>query len=691
MASYVDKKAVLIADYKDGDDGTWSITSEGRKFLSMIDKELCIVGIAGAMRTGKSYIMNLLADKTFPEKQVSLFDLGATTEGKTRGVWAYVKPLDRDPSKALLLLDFEGMHDPARLNAQFDAQIFVLAVLISSYFVYNTMNTINQDFVDKLAFIANIGDQMMLSSTCTDGDEVGHSSQFPDNFTWIVRDFYLKETKCDNDYLEEILVNQGGNTRGVAKARNDTRFAISSNFKNRTCFTLPRPAETEGQIQRLDELPFSSLRPEFRAKLPALVNHILDNVQPKKIKDHRGIAGSRMTVKGPELLVFLDALLTQLNTSRVFCVEDAWKSVSRLVTQTAFNAAIDLLVQLLDEICTPMETKLPIDSEAWTALEKGVMTKANQVYIDGAILRDDEHLGAKALSTCLDNKLKDYHSLNMQASNAKVKAKVNEWVDELRAGVTNRVFEDIGAYEQRKCKLMELADATKGLGPAAAGLKAELLEKLKDVDLVAVTEFKLGAQEVELQKLAAETHMAQAAQEQLKLEMDENERAAMAREKLWKETQAKLQEEQQRDKEEYNREMEKQRAESAAALAQAMKDGNERLQAALAASARKHEEDFARMTSKHTADMQELQANSARQIADMRAEAERNRAEDQKRLAAAEDKAKKAEAEASEAAKKSRVAAEKSRAAQQSEQSNSGGSGVLGFVNYMGYWILVRR
>ena len=407
---------------------------------------------------------------------------------------------------------------------------------------------------------------------------------------------------------------------------------------------------------------------------------MLDNVQPKKIKDHRGIAGSRMTVNGPGLLVLLETLLTQLNTSRVFCVEDAWKSVARLVTQTAFNAALDLLVQLLDESCQPMETKLPIDTEAWNAMATDAIRKANQVYIDGAILRADEHLGAEALSIRLNDMLQDYVNLNMQVSDAKVKAKLDEWVDELRLGVINRVFEDVGAYEHRKGKLMELADATKGLGPSATGLKAELLKRCKDVDLVAVTEFKLSAQEEELQRLAAETNLAQAAQEQLKLEMQESKRAAEAREELWAETQAKLEEEHKRDKEEYNKAIAQQKVDNAAALAQAVKDGNERLQSALATSARQLEHEIAKMTTKHTADMQEIKNNSERQIANMKAEAEKSRAADQERLAAAEEKAKKAEAAAKEAADKPAP-----------KSNNSGGSTGWGLANIMGQWYLFRR
>lgn len=44
-----------------------------------------------------------------------------------------------DPSKALLLLDTEGLHDPQKEDAKEDVTIFTLAVFLSDIFVYNSM------------------------------------------------------------------------------------------------------------------------------------------------------------------------------------------------------------------------------------------------------------------------------------------------------------------------------------------------------------------------------------------------------------------------------------------------------------------------------------------------------------------------------------------------------------------------
>ena len=55
-------------------------------------------------------------------------------------------------------------------------------------------------------------------------------------------------------------------------------------FKDRDCFTLVRPVETEEHLQSLLYLPDSSFRTEFLDQASALRHKILKKVRSKKIK-----------------------------------------------------------------------------------------------------------------------------------------------------------------------------------------------------------------------------------------------------------------------------------------------------------------------------------------------------------------------------------------------------------------------
>ena len=58
--------------------------------------------IAGKYRTGKSYIMNRFFNTN------AGFELGGTTQAKTKGIWIWLRPHPRYPNRTLILLDTEG-------------------------------------------------------------------------------------------------------------------------------------------------------------------------------------------------------------------------------------------------------------------------------------------------------------------------------------------------------------------------------------------------------------------------------------------------------------------------------------------------------------------------------------------------------------------------------------------------------
>lgn len=51
---------------------------------------------------------------------------------------------------------------------------------------------------------------------------------------------------------------------GLPHTRAQIRESIKSLFPDRDCFTLVRPVNDEDQLARLDALPQSEMRPEFR-------------------------------------------------------------------------------------------------------------------------------------------------------------------------------------------------------------------------------------------------------------------------------------------------------------------------------------------------------------------------------------------------------------------------------------------
>ena len=119
------------------------------ELLETIDKPVAVLSIAGPTRTGKSYILSrFLGD---PEA----FELGHTARAHTKGIWMSTSVLDCS-EYCILLLDTEGI-DSVADQASNDAKILVSTLLLSSYFIYNSLGVPRNNDLQKMRLVFNYG------------------------------------------------------------------------------------------------------------------------------------------------------------------------------------------------------------------------------------------------------------------------------------------------------------------------------------------------------------------------------------------------------------------------------------------------------------------------------------------------------------------------------------------------------
>lgn len=153
----------------------------------------------------------------------------------------------KEPIPAILI-DTEGIGSLEE-EQNHDVKIFLLAMLMSSYFIYNSVGTIDDMALQNLGLIVLILlIQVNLTKMLQKTDESTQKDLFETfpSFLWILRDFTLRlEDEFGNkitpkEYLENALKPLKGFSETIEN-KNKIRRHITQFFSERDCMTLVRP------------------------------------------------------------------------------------------------------------------------------------------------------------------------------------------------------------------------------------------------------------------------------------------------------------------------------------------------------------------------------------------------------------------------------------------------------------------
>ena len=132
----------------------FEINQEAINIISKVKGPLGIIAVAGMYRTGKSYLLN----RMLLNRQKG-FGVGPSINPCTKGLWIWGTPLsgttpDGKPIN-ILVVDSEGIGGLDEDNNH-DMRIFSLALLLSSFFIYNSVGSIDENALSSLSMVVNL-------------------------------------------------------------------------------------------------------------------------------------------------------------------------------------------------------------------------------------------------------------------------------------------------------------------------------------------------------------------------------------------------------------------------------------------------------------------------------------------------------------------------------------------------------
>lgn len=321
----------------------FEITDEGRAHLLSVgpDRKVIVITVCGLYRTGKSYLLNLLSGRIGPKSErlnplVPVFQTSGTVNACTSGIWIWASSSRFSSEEPVyILVDCEGSGNTAN-SKDHDARLFAVAMLMSSYFMYNSRGVIDETSLSSLATVAAVA-----RSAISPGQI---SQRSKPRCMWVLRDFVLALEDefgtqiSSSEYLENSL-----------RGRRSYRKLLLDLFGSLDCTTLTAPAVEETKLQKLIEVGWSSLRPEFRDQISNLRGKIFRDSLPKRSWS----SSNDMSVR--QLVIFIQKILANLNQKKeIPTVSSAWKQVRSNEIDHLVNELVADYERRIDTLALPL-------------------------------------------------------------------------------------------------------------------------------------------------------------------------------------------------------------------------------------------------------------------------------------------------------------------------------------------------
>jgi hypothetical protein len=256
----LDQPLQLVRDV----DGRFEIPEDTAAALQGLKAEgpFAVLATVGRYRTGKS----LLANRGLLQLHRGQgFGVGTTVQACTKGIWVYPQFVSVAGTRCLVL-DTEGTSS-VDATADEDSRLVTLAMLLSSTLIFNSVGCLDEMNLSQLGSVA-LAARVLLAG------EAPHIS-----LIWCLRDFSLQLPGSDateDAYLDRVL---------SVDAKSDLRECLRESFRERRLFTFVRPCNGEQDLQNANNLPDSSFRPEFRQQLGRFRQLVAGTARPRCVGD----------------------------------------------------------------------------------------------------------------------------------------------------------------------------------------------------------------------------------------------------------------------------------------------------------------------------------------------------------------------------------------------------------------------
>jgi len=414
----------------DARSGKFMLNEEAAEELSKYEGNISFVTVAGKYRTGKSFLLNKLLNL-----RGEGFTVDPTTDACTQGIWIWSKPVynERD-NLHIFFMDTEGAQSVEKSSTH-DAKIFALSLLISSYFIYNSVGAIDENSINDLSLTTQLSRNIAIS---TDENSEHTLSYYTPKFLWALRDFTLElqdargKAISSNQYLENALTDQSTHSK-TNESNRKIRQALLNYFKDRECLTFVRPANDENELRRLATLNNNQIRPEFLKQVHSLRDKVISKATAKQLK------GVNLNMR--MYFAMVNKYVEAINQGSVPNISTAWDHLVENECREAYEQSTNLYDMALRQFFFNEEKSKSIE-ELYNIL-KNIRDSTLEKYnkITAAIERNDVAQDYKnELKEYIDQKEQEIATVNEEQNQANNEDLLRELAQLIKDNITTGAY-----------------------------------------------------------------------------------------------------------------------------------------------------------------------------------------------------------------------------------------------------------
>lgn len=455
------------------EDGEFEVGEEAALFLSGIRGPIAVITLVGDYRTGKSTFMNH-GILQVPHSQG--FQAQGTTTACTKGIWVHTKTIPCHGGEGtLIVLDTEGLGAQSASETH-DTRVFALALLLCSYFVYNSKDAITRTSLSLLSLVAKVSKQIRVStdSASADGEMSAeameaHNRQLSDyfpTFHWILRDFALRmedpvthRPVSADTYLEQNLQDTG-------REEDRTRQVIRSVFPKRRCTAFCRPTPEGVDVTKTHEMTAKQLVPEFMQQIDAFRDDMLATVPYKKIMGRE--------MDGAALVSLARAYVSTIANGAAPVIKATWQLMAQVHARDSVTRIAESTLKLMQDNANSGTYAVEEMSNMLKKLQANALDEYRKACYSDVLDREDIESGLTELSRIIG---RQHDSLIEYA-----KTRIEKEISEVISAVLYPQVQDLTSFVeiQEKVNSVYLFVEQEQVGGATSShLKATWLSKIQ--------------------------------------------------------------------------------------------------------------------------------------------------------------------------------------------------------------------